>query len=307
MSRTPAAPVPGRLLPFGMLAFVLVLFLPPALAAQDAEPLRVFISVDMEGLGGVGTPDMVRAGGQDYALGRRLATDEVNAVVEAVFETGPAHILVNDSHGSMQNLLHTELDPRVEYIQGAIKPFGMVEGLDGSFDAVIFLGYHSRAGTRQGFLAHTGSGAVQGLWINGMEVGEGEWNALFAGGFGVPVVLASGDQAFVDQFSESVRTETVVTKTAVTPRSARLRHPEQVTRELREATRRGLAARETIEPLRTANPIEVRIRFDEPTRPQIVTAIPGVRQVDGYTVEFTVETMVEAYPLIRLLYRFVGI
>lgn len=161
-------------------------------------PLRVFISVDMEGLGGVGTSEMVGSGGNDYALGRQLATDEVNAVVEAVFEhDGSAEILVNDSHGDMQNVHHTQLDPRVEYIQGSIKPLGMVEGLDDTFDAAIFLGYHSRAGTERGFLAHTGSGSVKGLWIDDLEVGEGGLNAPFAGAHGVPVILASGDLAFV--------------------------------------------------------------------------------------------------------------
>ena len=118
----------------------------------------------MEGIGGIGTGAMTSSnGGKDYATGRALMTAEVNAVVEAILAAGPAEILVNDSHGDMQNLLHTELDPRVEYIQGSIKPLGMVQGLDETFDAAIFLGYHARAGTTGGFLAHTGTGAVEKL------------------------------------------------------------------------------------------------------------------------------------------------
>ena len=128
--------------------------------AQDGPP-RVFISVDMEGIGGIGTGAMTRSsGGKDYATGRRLTTAEVNTVVDEILSRGPAQILVNDSHGDMQNLLHTELDPRVEYIQSNIKPLGMVQGLDATFDGAIFLGYHARAGDPEGFLAHTGSGAV---------------------------------------------------------------------------------------------------------------------------------------------------
>jgi len=148
---------------------LLPLLLAPLLAAPPAAgqaPLKVFVSVDLEGIGGIGTPEMTRPDGKDYALGRRLATDEVNAVVAAIFRHGPAQVLVNDSHGDMQNLLHAELDPRVIYIQGAVKPVGMVEGLDSTFDAAIFLGYHARAGTPGGFLAHTGTGSVKGLWIN---------------------------------------------------------------------------------------------------------------------------------------------
>lgn len=275
-------------------------------AAQQA-PRRIFISVDMEGIGGIGTSATTTATGKDYATGRKLMTDEVNAVVAAIFAAGPAEVLVNDSHGDMQNLLHTELDRRVSYIQGAVKPLGMVQGLDSTFDAAIFLGYHARAGTENGFLAHTGSGIVKGLWIGDVEAGEGEMNAAYAGSLGVPVILASGDSVFAAQFTQHVPAATVVTKVAETPAAARLRHPEVVREELASATRSALASLESARPWRIAAPVEVRIRFADVTRPQIMEAIPGVRQVDGYTVAFTANSMGEAYRLIRLLYRFVTI
>ena len=164
-----------------------------SVAAQEA-PLRLFVSVDMEGIGGIGTGAMTSTGGKDYATGRELLTAEVNTVVDAIFAFEPdAEILVNDSHGDHQNVLHTRLDPRVTYIQGSIKPLGMVQGLDASFDGAIFVGYHAKAGDPDGVLAHTGSGSVKGLWLNGVEVGEGGMNAAFAGGHCVPVSLAAGD------------------------------------------------------------------------------------------------------------------
>src|SRR5574338_490893 len=89
--------------------------------AAAQRPLRIFISVDMEGISGIGTPAMTSPTGKDYALGRKLMTDDVNAVVSAILQRGPAEILVNDSHGDMQNLNHLDLDPRVTYIQGAVK------------------------------------------------------------------------------------------------------------------------------------------------------------------------------------------
>jgi D-aminopeptidase len=49
------------------------------------------------------------------------------------------------------------------------------------------------------------------------------------------------------------------------------------------------------------------MRFSDTTRPQILEAIPGVKQVDGYTVAFTARDMDEAYRMIRLMYRFVSI
>lgn len=320
-ARRPRRPIRGRqdpakASPMGLppLPVVLAILAPLALAALPASPLaaqnpvRLFISVDMEGIGGIGTGAMVSSSGKDYATGRRLMTDEVNTVVAAILERGPAEILVNDSHGDMQNLLHTELDPQVTYIQGAIKPNGMMEGLDPSFDAAIFLGYHARAGTAEGFLAHTGSGAVKGLWIDGMEAGEGEMNAAYAGSMGVPVILAAGDSVFVQQFLGNVPgAEGVVTKTATTAQSARLVHPEVVQERLRDGIRRALDGLDQASPLEVQEPVDVRLQFNDVTRSQILEAIPGVRQVDGYTVEFTADSMAEAYRLIRVMYRFVSI
>ena len=285
--------------PFALLILV-------ALPAAAQRPLRIFISVDMEGIGGIGTPAMTSPQGKDYALGRKFMTDEVNAVVGAIFQRGPAEVLVNDSHGDMQNLLESELDPRVTYIQGAVKPVGMVEGLDSTYDGAIFIGYHSRAGTPNGFIAHTGTGSVKGLWLNDVEVGEGELNATYAASLGVPVLVASGDSAFVEQFTRTVRAQGVATKYAVTPQSARLLHPQVVRDRLVAATRRALDARPP-KPTPIATPIRVRLRLADVTVTQILQAIPGVKQTDGYTVEFTARSMPEAYRLIRLMYRFVSV
>jgi D-amino peptidase len=282
-----------------------LLFIATSAAAQ--QPRKIFISVDMEGIGGVGTPAMTSASGKDYDLARRLMTDEVNAVVAAIFESGPATVLVNDSHGDMQNLLHTELDPRVVYIQGAVKPVGMVAGLDSTFDAAFFIGYHARAGTPDAFLAHTGTGSVKGLWLNDREVGEGGLNAAYAAALGVPVLLASGDSAFVAQFGQSVGAELVTTKWAVTDVSAKLIHPKVVHERLGTAAKRALSRSGAAKQLDVGSPVKVRMRFSDTTLPQILEAIPGVKRVDGYTVGFTAASMTEAYPIIRLMYRFVRI
>ena len=285
-------------------AFLLAVASSPALAQR---PVKVFISVDMEGISGIGTPAMTSPTGKDYALGRKLMTDEVNAVVNAILQRGPAEILVNDSHGDMQNLLEMELDPRVTYVQGAVKPVGMVEGLDSTYAGAIFLGYHSRAGTANGFIAHTGTGAVKGLWLNDVEVGEGELNAAYAGSMGVPVLLAAGDSAFVEQFTRTVRTEAVATKYAITPQAARLIHPQVVHDRLAAAIGRALTNRQAAKPWVLGKPVRVRLRLADNTVPQILQAIPGVRQVDGFTVEFTAPSMPDAYRLIRLMYRFVSV
>ena len=269
-------------------------------------PLKIFISVDMEGIGGIGTAEMTRSNGKDYQLGRKLMTAEVNAVVSAIIKfNNDAEILVNDSHGDMQNLNHQELDPRVIYIQGNKKPFGMVQGLDESYDAAIFIGYHARAGTAKGFLAHTGSGAVKGLWLNDREVGEGGLNTYFSGEMNVPVILAAGDDVFTKQFGKLVDCELVPTKNAVTAQVAKLKHGTIVVRELFDATTRALKSRKNKKPIKLKTPVEIKLKFSTPTHAEILQAIPGMEWIDGYTVKYKANNMVEAYALIRLMYKYV--
>ena len=286
---------------------VLLALLAPALTAQAAPP-RIFVSVDMEGVGGIGTSAMTSSSGKDYATGRRLVTDEVNAVTDAIFARHPdAEILVNDSHGDHQNVLHLELDPRVTYIQGSIKPLGMVQGLDASHDGAIFIGYHAMAGDPDGFLAHTGSGSVKGLWLNDVEVGEGGMNAAFAGSLGVPVILVAGDAAATRELGTLLDAESVTTKTAETPASARLLHPERVHALLSEGVGRALdgLSRGAYTPLDVGAPVKIRMRFASTTHVDVLQSIPGMSKVDGFTVAYTAANADEAYRLIRLMYRFV--
>ncbi|MEX2466618.1 MAG: M55 family metallopeptidase [Gemmatimonadota bacterium] len=286
---------------------VLLGLLAPSMSAQTAPP-RIFVSVDMEGIGGIGTSAMTSSSGKDYATGRRLVTDEVNTVTDAIFARYPdAEVLVNDSHGDHQNVLHLELDPRVSYIQGSIKPLGMVQGLDDSFDGAVFIGYHAMAGDLDGFLAHTGSGSVKGLWLNEVEVGEGGMNAVFAGSLGVPVVLVAGDAAATRELGGLLDAEMVTTKTAETPASARLIHPERVHELLADGVARALdgMASGAYTPLDLGTPVRVRMRFASTTHVDILQSIPGMSKVDGFTVAYTARDADEAYRLIRLMYRFV--
>jgi D-amino peptidase len=277
-------------------------------SAQD--PLRIFISVDMEGIGGIGSPSMTSSSGKDYATGRELLTAEVNAVVDAIYAREPdAEILVNDSHGDHQNALHTRFDPRVVYIQGSIKPLGMVQGLDGSFDGAVFIGYHAKAGDPDGFLAHTGSGAVKGLWLNDVEVGEGGMNAVFAGSHGVPVILVAGDSAATAELGDLLGSETVTTKTAETPASARLIHPDRVRAMLADGVGRALERLDVdgFAAYDLGSPVRIRMRFASTTHVDILMSIPGMSKLDGYTVAYTARNADEAYRLIRMMYRFISV
>ena len=275
-------------------------------AHAQTKPVKIFISVDMEGIGGIGTSAMTSTGGKDYDTGRKLMTAEVNAVVAAIFEVGSSEIVVNDSHGDMQNLLHTQLDARVEYIQSNIKPLGMVQGLDGTFDGIIFIGYHAMAGTENGFLAHTGAGVVKGLWLNGTEVGEGGLNTYFAGSIGVPVLMASGDKTFIEEIKKLINPRTVVTKEAIGTSAAKLLHPDVVTKALQAQVKVALKDIGKVKPLSVQGAIEFKIEVDTPTRADVAMSIPGMKRVDGYTVSYQAKNMEEAYKLIRVIYKYLS-
>ncbi|MDH3733113.1 MAG: M55 family metallopeptidase [Gemmatimonadota bacterium] len=291
-----------------LLGGALALFASPA---SGQESWSVYISTDMEGLSGVGAPGMTQGNGKDYSVGRRMVTREIQRVVagirSAAAERGvqSVRIVVNDSHGDHANALIEDFPPGVEYVQGSLKPLGMVAELDGTFDAVMYLGYHARAG-QPGFLAHTGSGLVLDMSINGIPAGEGEMNAAFAGAHGVPVVLIAGDADYVRFARETyaARSEAVVTKTAVTAHAAHLRPVDEVQDELEAKARTAMLDLDAHEPWDVGPAFMVEMELNNATHVEVAAGLPGVEKVGPLTVRFTESDPERAYRMIRILYRF---
>lgn len=180
---------------------VAALILATPIAAQSARGAKVFISVDMEGLAGVvSSADVSSSANGDYQYFRTIMAGETNAAIAGAFKAGASEVLVRDSHGGKQNLLPDALDPRAKLMRGvSTGGKNMMEGIDSTFDAVVFIGYHARAGTPDAVLAHTSTGNVVDFSINGVSLPEGGYNALVAGLYGVPVVFVAGDKAVVEQ------------------------------------------------------------------------------------------------------------
>jgi D-amino peptidase len=180
------------------LAFGAALHAQPA--ASGARPLKVFISIDMEGLAGVVTNGAITTQGQDYAHFRKIMADEASAAVDGAIRAGATEVVVRDSHGAKENILPGDLDPRARLLRGqSTGAKNMMEGIDASFGALVFIGYHAKAGTPNAILEHTSTGNVVDISINGVSLPEGGYNAMVAGLYGVPVVFAAGDRALVDQ------------------------------------------------------------------------------------------------------------
>lgn len=182
-----------------VMLLMLVALSTPGLA-QQRRGLKVFISVDMEGLAGVVAGADVSPTGVDYGHFRAIMAGETNAAVDGAFRAGATDVLVRDSHGDKRNLLPADVDLRARLLRGASTgPKNMMEGIDSTFDAVVFIGYHAKAGTPNAILEHTSTGNVIDVAINGVSLPEAGYNALTAGLYGVPVVFIAGDRAVVDQ------------------------------------------------------------------------------------------------------------
>jgi D-amino peptidase len=273
-------------------------------AAQQGK--KVYISVDLEGISGVNADDQTSAGQPEYPRARKLMAEDANAAIRGAFEGGATDVLVNDSHGSQRNLLPEDLDPRARLITHSFKRHGMMEGLDETFDAVIFVGYHAKADAPRGLFAHTGSGVVRDLQINGRSVGEGGMNALLAAWYGVPVVVVSGDDVAVAEVKESVPAiRGVVVKRAINVRAAELKPLQAARREIQEAARDGVQGAKRTAPQRQG-PFRVQMRYRNFTFPEVATAFREIEPVAPDAVAFTRDTMPEAYRLIRVLYRFIN-
>jgi len=196
--------------------------------------------------------------------------------------------------------------PSARLISHSFKRHGMMEGLDETFDAVIFIGYHAKADAPRGLFAHTGSGVVRDLQINGRSVGEGGMNAALAAWYGVPVVLVTGDDVAVAEVKESAPSARVVAvKRAINVRAVELKPLQQARQEIQQAAREAIASARKPAPQR-AGPFRVQMRFRNLTFAEVLAAFKEVEPVAPDTVAFTRETMPEAYRLIRVFYRFIS-
>ena len=176
---------------------------------------RVLISADLEGVAGVVASEELRPGNAEYDTARRLMTAEVNAAVRGIHAVvASADVVVADSHGTYRNLLAEQLDPSVRLLRGRPRILAMIDGAERA-DAVVFIGYHARAG-QTGVLCHTFHDAIRDVRWNGRSLGEAGLNAAVANYLGAPLLLATGDDALVDEIREvAPRTRTVSVKRAI--------------------------------------------------------------------------------------------
>lgn len=204
------------------------------LASAARKGIKVFISVDMEGVAGVVSGRECSSSGPDYEYFRRLMSEEASAAVQGALDAGAVEVVVRDGHGAKTNIVPGLVHRKARLLRGVTsRPENMMLGIDESFDAVVFIGYHAKAGTEGGVLAHTSSGNVIDLSINGESLPEAGYNALIAGLHEVPVAFLAGDDWICRQAEDLFEGVAVYeTKQGMAPAALCL-HPEDVRRGIR--------------------------------------------------------------------------
>ena len=214
-------------------------------------------------------------------------SQEIGAAIAGARDAGATHVVVNDSHSAMRNVLWEELPDDVRVISGNRKPFSMAEGASGTFRAAFFTGYHAAVG-ESGVLDHTYTGqTIYNVRVNGIACGEALLNAALLGIFGVPVALVSGDRVAVEGVLTHLPWVTgVVIKEPIGRYAADSLSPATVRGLLRRGAREAIERIEQARPFTFVPPIELAIDFVGTQNADFVELMPGIERTGGRSVRF---------------------
>jgi D-amino peptidase len=267
------------------------------------RPLKVYISADMEGIAGVVSPEQLGPTGFEYPRFREFMTAEVLAAIEGARAAGATEILVSDSHGNGLNLLVERLPADVRVVRSWPRPLGMMEGIDSTFAAAIFIGYHSGTTNPAGVRAHTLSSAnYAGVALNGVQVPEAGLNAAIAGYYGVPVALISGDDVAVEEARRLIgAVEGVVVKRAISFHAASTLPPQAAQALLKEREKAALARLAGLRPYRVAAPVRLDLTFKNYRPAEVLAYLPIVQRTDAHSIRYTGRSVLEVSKFLQFV------
>jgi D-amino peptidase len=265
--------------------------------------LKIYISVDMEGIAGVVTADQLLPTGFEYERFRRFMTDEAVAAVRGAKAAGATEVVVSDSHANGESLL-IELFPKdVRIVRSWPRHGAMMAGLDSSFGAALFVGYHASTTNPRGVRAHTISSAhFTRIALNGTAVTEAEFNAAYAGAMGVPVVFVSGDDAAIAEITAHLgNMESVVTKTSLGFHSAETITPAAACEQIYQGALRAISHREQRRPYVIKTPIALEVSFKSYLPAEVLSYLRAVERIDAHSIRFVGRDMQEVSDFIDVL------
>jgi D-amino peptidase len=258
--------------------------------------MRFYISADIEGIVGVVSREHTSPQGFEYERARDWMSDTVAAACEAAYAAGASEIVISDSHGSGQNIKLERLPQTVQLVRSGPRPLAMMQGIEfGTYEGAMFLGYHSGSTASAGILGHTmRSVALREVRLNGRVLNEAGVNAAIAGHFGVPIIMISGDDAFVAETREILGdVEAATVKWVHSLLSARTLMPQAAYALVREAVTRAIERRRQFEPFVMPGPIELQVSFKHRLPVDYLEFCKFIERVDAFTVRYRGADMVE--------------
>jgi D-amino peptidase len=267
------------------------------------QKMKIYISADMEGVVGVVTGEQLGPTGFEYNRFREFMTQEVNAAIEAAFAAGATEVVISDSHGNGQNLLIEKLPKNVTLIRSWPRPLMMMQGIDETFDGVIFIGYHSSTTNVEGVRAHTISSArLTDVQLNGVSMPEAGINAAIAGQFNVPVIMISGDDAIVKEATALLGDiEGAVVKWAYGFHSAKTLMPEAAYDLIREKVKKAIGRIKDFKPYKLKPPIQLDVRFKHYRPSEVLSYLPIVQRTDAHSIRYIGTDMVEVSKFLEFI------
>lgn len=274
--------------------------------APARDPGKIFISVDMEGITGVVQPPQLGPGGFEYTKAREWMTAETRAAIEGAKAGGATSFVIADSHGNAQNLLIDQLPEDVRIVRGFPRPMSMMQGIDETFAAAVFVGYHASEMTAEAVRGHTFSSAkLLGVSLNGSEISEGIFNAAIAAHFGVPVIFVSGDRKAVGQLEGAIPgIAAAVVKEPFGYHSALTVTPARGQAMIRDGVRSAMLKRSAIAPYRVKTPIDLEVGFKLTLDAEVASYIPGLTRSGAHTVRGTFPDILQIARLMRVVTAF---
>jgi D-amino peptidase len=269
----------------------------------QGKKMKIYISADMEGVVGVVTQEQLGPSGFEYQRAREFMTEEVKAAIEAAFEAGATEIMVSDSHGNGQNLLIEKLPRNITVVRAFPRPLTMMQGIDETFDGVIFLGYHASTTNPQGVRAHTMSSAnLADVRLNGVSMPEAGLNAAIAGHFNVPVIMISGDDAIVKEAGALLGgIEGAVVKWAYGFHSARTLMPEAAYELIRQKVKQAMGRIKDFKPYKIKAPIQLDVRFKNYRPSEVLSYLSIIERTDSHSVRFMGKDMIEVSKFLEFI------
>jgi D-amino peptidase len=284
------------------LASLLAIVTSTSAAAQKG--LKVYISADMEGITGVVTGDQLGPAGFEYNRFREFMTSSVLAAIEGAREAGATEFVVSDSHGNGESLLIDRFPEDVTIVRSWPRPLGMMQGIDSTFDAVLFVGYHAATTNPAGVRAHTLSSAhYAAVKLNGTAVPEAGISAAIAGHYGVPVVMISGDNVAVSEAQQLIDRNMAgaVVKQAIGFHSAATLTPQAAEKIIRAQAKAGVERRAQIKPWLLKKPVHLDLTFKNYRPAEVMALLPIIQRTDAHTIRFDGKDMLEVSRMLEFI------